>query len=61
MIMLSLFFKPESELFNSATKEYKDIWKSEGEKIINIEDKKGTLIHELGHRLIAPLHNRQER
>ncbi len=34
MIMLSLFFKPESELFNSATKEYKDIWKSEEEKII---------------------------
>ena len=25
---------------------------------LDIEDKKGTLIHELGHRLIAPLHNR---
>lgn len=25
---------------------------------LDIENKKGTLIHELGHRLIAPLHNR---
>lgn len=96
--MIKLTFKPESEQFILATKEYSEIWEKEGAKIItafeiitglkfqqkeieviiyegvsfsgslvepmklrassSVEDKKGTLIHELGHRLIAPLHNR---
>lgn len=96
--MLKLTFKPESEQFIPATKEYQGIWNNEGEKILEAfkvvtglqfqqkeievivyegvsfsgslvepmklrashsnKEKKGTLIHELGHRLIAPLHNR---
>lgn len=98
--MLHLIFKPESEVFNSASKEYEDIWTNENEKILkafenitgitfeqkeikvvvyegvsisgslvspmkmrasySIDEKKGTLIHELGHRLIASMHQRIE-
>ena len=92
---LNLTFTPESEKFEQATTEYRDIWTSEGKNIIGAmesvsglkftdkdvrvivfegvsrsgyrddpmklrasyptEVKKATLVHELGHRLIAPI------
>jgi hypothetical protein len=93
-------FSPESEKYAQATKEYQDLWDSEGEKIIEAmervswvkftEDdiraivyegvswsglgnkpmklrasnppdvKKATLIHELGHRLLARIPKTKE-
>lgn len=96
--MLQLTFKPESEAFEYAIREYIDIWTKDADAIIKAfedvtglqfiqkeikvlvmegpsfsgsaddpmrlrasyshEVKKGTLVHELGHRLIEPMSNR---
>lgn len=98
--MLHLLFKPQSDQFELATREYQDIWGKEREAIIDTfekvtglefkqklieiviyegpsfsgnlncpmklraslpyKEKQGTLVHELGHRLINPLQNRIE-